>query len=505
MSQKKVKKMKKEQKQEVEARPIRMLFWGDTPDCSTGFGTVSRNILRRLAMTGRYNIDIIGINDRGGFKDPYKHPYKIYPAKIGIDVGYDADFHGRGRLVSSVLGKDPDLKPPWDIVFTLNDPFILEEPVRIFNDGAMSVLKKAQEAFKASPKVPVDYNFKIVSYWPVDSIIRGNWLEKAVALSDYPVAYTQYCKDEIEKADIGLTTPTKVGDRTRIIYHGVNFEDFHPISEAEKDEFREKFFDGRVKKDTFLISVVARNQMRKDLARTLAIFAEFLKRRPDSFLYLNCQDNDAWGSLQEFARNFRILKYGENWVTPAAFNANTGFKIDTLNRIYNCSNAILSTSLGEGFGLYNMEGFATKTLVVGPNNTTHPELFNYDKNEDITDMDKICDKLRGVPMLSGSTSSEWVSFGNGDLERVRPVVNVADAVKKLIWAYDNPDKVKEIVERAYTWVQDYSWDNIAKEWDKLFTEAFEQLEKERKELMSNPPVLTKEEEKLNEKDEANKA
>jgi glycosyltransferase involved in cell wall biosynthesis len=504
MSQKKVKQFKKTIKKE-EPKLIKLLFWGDTPDCSTGFGTVSRNILRRLAMTGKYQIDVIGINDRGGYKDPFKHPYRIYPAKIGIDVGYDADFHGRGRLVSAVLGKDPDCKPPWDIVFTLNDPFILEEPVRVFNEGTMTVLKKAQVAFKNSPKVPVDYNFKIVSYWPVDSIIRGNWLEKAINLSDYPVAYTQYCKDEMIKADLSLGTPTKVADRTRIIYHGVNTEDFHPITQEEKDEFREKFFDGRVKKDTFLITVVARNQMRKDLARTLAIFAEFLKRRPDSFLYLNCQDTDAWGSLQEFARNYRILKYGENWVTPSAFNANTGFKIDTLNRIYNVSNCILSTTLGEGFGFYNLEGFATKTAVVAPNNTTHPELFNYDKDEDITNIDNIYTKLRGVPMLSGSTSSEWVSFGNGDLERVRPTTNVADAVKKLIWVYDNPDKVKEIEERAYNWVLDYSWDNVAKEWDKLFTEAYDQLEIEREELIKNPPKLTEVEEKINDKDETSKA
>ena len=491
MSQKKV---KQEKKQKVDTvKPIKVLFWGDTPDCATGFGTVSRNILRRLALTGRYLIDVIGINDRGGYKDPYKHPYRIYPAKIGIDVGLGADFHGRPRLLSSILGKDPDIKPPWDIVFVLNDPFILEESVQVFNEGTMTVIKKAQEAFKSSPKVPIEFNFKTICYWPVDSAIRGNWLEKAITLSDYPVAYTKYCKEEIEKADMALTTPTKVGERTKTIYHGFNPEDFHPISDKEKSEFREKFFDGRVKKDTFLISVVARNQMRKDLSRTLAVFSDFLKRRPDSFLYLNCQDKDAWGSLQEFARNFRNLKYGENWVTPAQFSANSGFKIDTLNRIYNISDCILSTSLGEGFGLYNFEGFATKTLVVGPNNTTHPELYNFDKNEDITDMDKIHEKLRGIPMLSGSTSSEWVSFGNGDLERKRPVTNVADAVKKLVWAYDNPDKCKAIIERAYNWVQQYNWDKVAEEWDEVFKEAFTQLEIEREELRKNPPELSKKE------------
>jgi hypothetical protein len=350
----------------------------------------------------------------------------------------------------------------------------------------MRIIKDSQEIFKKSPKVPPELQFKTIAYWPIDSAVKENWVQNAISLVDYPVAYTEYCKQEISKADVGPRT--KVVDRMKTIYHGINTTDFHPISDAEKKEFRSKFFNGLVGENTFLISAVARNQMRKDLARTLAIFAEFLKRRPDSFLYINAQETDAWGSLQEFARNYRILEYGKNWGTPANFKSHLGISLDSLNRVYNCSDCILSTTLGEGFGFYNIEGFATKTVVVAPNNTTHPELFNYDKNEDISDMNSLYTKLRGVPVGCGTTSSEWYATGQNDLERIRPLTNVADAVKKLIWVYDNPDKVKEITDRAYDWIQDYNWDNIALKWDDLIMEAYIQLEKEREEWRKNPPV-----------------
>ena len=50
---------------------------------------------------------------------------------------------------------------------------------------------------------------------------------------------------------------------------------------------------------------------------------------------------------------------------------------------------------------------------------------------------------------------------------------------KLLWVYDNPDKVNAMVDRAYDWVKDLTWDKVGKRWVGLFNEAFEQLEKER--------------------------
>ena len=463
------------EKQKKEQKIIRVLAWLDSPACATGFASVARGILTYLGTHG-YLIDVIGINDTGGWKDPQKYPYRIYPAKPGIMEG---DYFGRPRLINAVLGQDKEIRPPWDIIFTLNDPFILEQPLPVFNKGALDILKETQDVFLK--KLPPRFWFKLVSYWPIDSPIKPNWVDRSVSLPNISVAYTNYGKNEVADADRQLDKPTKIVDRMRVIYHGIDTSVFNPPPQHEVDEFRTQFFENKVKKDTFLISVIARNQLRKDLPRTLQIFSDFIRRRPDSFLYIHAQENDAWGSLREYARNWRNLEFGVNWAVPNKFTANQGFPVKEVNKIYNASDCILSTSLGEGFGFYNLEGFATKTLVVAPNNTVHPELFNYDKNEDISDLDKIYQKLRGIPLKCRSTSSEWATYGSQDFERIRPIVNVDDALKKLIWVYENPDKVKQIEEQAYKWVQNYDWTIIAEQWNQLFRQVYKELENERKE------------------------
>jgi len=478
-------KRKQNKAGQQEQKKIKVLAWCDSPAVSTGFAQVTKNVLGYLARTGKYEIDVIGINDTGSYKDPARFPFKIWPAKSAIESTM-GDFHGRPRLVAAVLGKEPEIKLPWDIVFTLNDPFILEEPLMAFDKGTMEILKVAQIQYKKAVeqgKIPPEYLYKIISYWPVDSAVKENWVD-VIAMPDKPVAYTEYGKREILKANKHKKEPIpNLEEDLGIINHGVKLETFKVVPGDDVQKFKDTYFEGKVKKETFLITVIARNQMRKDLPRTLQVFSEFLKRRPQSFLYLHCKETDAWGSLKEYARNWPNLEYGENWGCPSNFNVNQGIPIEAVNLVYNASDCILSTTQGEGWGFYNSEGFATKTLVVGPNNTTTPELFGYDYKEDVSDIEAIYPKLRGIPYKCGSTSSEWAVYGVQDLERIRPLANVDDAVKKLIWAYDNPDKVKEIVERAYNWIQNYSWDIICQKWDTLFQEAYKELTDERTEAV----------------------
>lgn len=459
---------------------IRILGWMDSPASPTGFATVARGVFNRLGASGKYDIDIIGINDRGGYKDPVEFPYKLYPAKMSTAM--QGDFFGRDRLINAVLGKDPDIKPPWDIIFTLNDPQILEQPLPVFNTGTMRVLKETQDAYRK--KLPPAWHYKIVSYYPVDSQLKANWVENVIALTDYPVAYTEYGKAQIERGDYISQQPTNIGKKTDVIYHGVDTKNFYPLPEKDRKAFRKDFFSGVVKDNTFLVVSVARNQMRKDIPRTMAIFKEFQKRRPDAFLYLHCQETDVWGSLREYARQFN-LEFGKDWGVPNKFMSGVGFPIEAMNNIYNAADCILSTSLGEGWGFYNTEGFATKTIVVAPDNTVHPELFGYKAGDDISDMNKLSStEIRGVPIKSGSGLTEWATYGPDDLERLRPLTSVEDGAKKLLWVYDNPDKVAEITERAHTWVQDYTWDTIADQWDTLFQKVYKTLQLERKQVQA---------------------
>ena len=477
----------------MKNKKIKMLVYGDSPSVPTGFGTVIKGIFKNLAETGRYDIDIFGINDRGGWKDPKEHPYKIYPAMLpGTD-----DFYGRTRLIHVIRGGDLDIRPPWDIIFTLQDPFVMEQTLPIFGQGLMGVLSRVLYNLYRKTTTP-DKWFTLVSYWPVDSPLKGNWIQDAVVLPDYTIAYTKYGQQEILKADQSLDKPT--GVNPLVIYHGTDTETFHEVSKTEKRKFRKKFFGGNVSDETFIVGTIARNQMRKDLPRTMRIFKEFQKRRPDSFLYIHSKERDAWGSLREYARNFD-LELNKDWGIPTNFEPSIGYPPKYLNLIYNIIDAHLLNTLGEGWGLPITECMATKTINIVPNITSIPELFNTTDIKNIDNIEEVVKhKIRGIPLKAQTTSSEWATYGPEDYERIRPLTNVDDAVKKLVWVYDNQEESQKIVNRAYEWVSKLSWESIVKQWDVIFQTAYEDLEKERKEY--KPPK--KGEKKGTKEDEVNR-
>lgn len=464
----------------ISKRKIRILAYGDSPAVPSGFGTVMYNLFKRLADSGEYEIDIFGINDRGNWKDPEEHPYRIYPAASMGERDFDP--YGRGKFINTVRGGDPDLTPYWDLIFFLNDPYVLERPVPYFKLGTLQAIADIQRTYKE--KLPPETWFKTIGYFPVDSALKPRWVSQAVGQVNYPVAYTEYGKKEMEMANEWLVEPLDL--KIEVIPHGHDLKNYHPLEEATVNRFRKEYFGGRVRPDTFLVIGVGRNQARKDLARTMYIFREFNKRRPDSHLYLHTQemkdwDNPeaGWGSLVEFGNQIG-LKLGRDWSLPQDFVAMRGFEPEVLNGIYNSADILLSTTQGEGWGLPLTEAMACDTLVMAPNITSIPEILNSQGLEALTPAQLVKKPVRGIPLKSGSSPSEWTSQGAADFERLRPLTNVEDSLDKLFWVYDHPEAAKKITKRARKWVLTLNWDEVVKTWDRLFKEAYAELKEERK-------------------------
>lgn len=439
-----------------EKRVYRVLAWGDAGTCATGFGTVMRHVLKGLAESGRFVIEQIGINFMGDFYDTDVHPYRLYPA---CPLG-ENDMFGRPRLIRTLLGNDPALRPPWDILFTLQDPFIVE-PIA---PQVKEIQKQYEE--KGLPLV-------WVGYFPVDSRLKENWVTSSILAPDVSVVYTDWGKAQVVYHD--LKGELKAEERVRVIPHGVDLDVFKPLPKQEIAKFRHDYFQGKVRDETYLVTNVNRNQPRKDVPRTFKVFKEFQKVRPDFFLYMHMAAQDAGGSLLETARQFD-LKPGEDWGFPAKFNVNQGVPISVLNMIYNASDVIVSTTLGEGWGLSLTEAMAAGTLVAAPHNTSIPGILG---NEGIDDHE------RGISVLCDSTSSEWICEGLADHERIRPLANVDDFVKKLVWAYDHSEECEAIVKRAAEWVKGLDWNKVVKtHWLPLFDQAASELVKKRDEAQA---------------------
>ena len=423
------------------AEKVKLLLYGDYC-CATGFAQVLGNIARELHATGKYDIDVIAINYSGDPVDREKWPGNVYPAMPGglMNAGAYGDVYGRQRLLD-LMGSGK-----YDVVFMLQDTFVIE-PI-------MEEIKKTQDALAGNGMK----TFKTVWYYPVDAQLKKQWVD-TVAGADFPVVYTEYGKAET------LKHLPELEDRLRVIYHGNNPNDFFPIQDKQDvADFRHQYFNGKAD-DRFLIVNINRNQPRKDIARSLMILKELWDRGRRPLLYLHMQYEDSGGNIFTIANQLGLGKEYEFFLpSPKIFNANQGMPIEDVNRIYNAADLVLSTTLGEGWGLSMTEAMATKTPVVAPGNTSFNEMG-------------AMNRVKLIP--SGADPSMWI-VKEGDNERIRPLMDVkaaADAIEAIMDGQEKPN-----VEAAFQWVSNLSWSNICKQWIAVVDEAAMAAAKENFEL-----------------------
>lgn len=405
-----------------QQKKIKVLAYMDAPVCATGFGTVSRNILAGLHNTGRYEIEVLGINYWG---DPYDFPAKIWP----VGTNPERDPYGRKKVANMIPRMD------YDILFFLQDTFIL--------DFLPELTNKLHLGGK---------NQKTVVYFPIDGEPKEQWI-KNVNVCDYLVAYSKFGMEAAKKAYPSVK-------QMQVIPHGVNTSDYFVVGEEETKAFRSQYFGSVSNK--FIFTNVNRNQQRKDIPRTIAAFAKFRKQVKDSVLYLHCAKIDQGWDLTEVVKSYG-MNIKEDVIFPENFGPNQGYPRQIVNLIYNASDCIVSTATGEGFGLAWIEAMATRTPIIMPSNTAIPEFIDEDK---------------GYLTKSGSSSSLFTTLPN-DNEIRRPLVDVDDMVEKMLDVYNNPEEAKRRAKNAYGWVtMKMDWQrNIVPQWVEVFDKIYYESQK----------------------------
>lgn len=394
----------------------KVLVFADSPTCATGFGTVTRNVCEALYKTGRYSIDILGINYWG---DPHSLPYNIWP----VGINNDRDPYGR-KKVAAMLGQ-----MDYDILFLLQDSFILD-----FMPQVLPALKQQGKKFRS------------ICYYPIDGTPKEQWI-KNVTTADYTFTYSKFGADKSKEAYPGCGN---IGT----VPHGANFTDFKKLPDDQIKQFKHAFFGAN--KDKFIVTNVNRNQHRKDIPRTIAAFKEFRKEVPNSILYLHMAAKDQGWNLDEVVKAYGF-NTKDDVLFPDKFGPNQGYPIEVVNMIYNASDLLVSTTLGEGWGLAWIEAMATKTPVLMPSNTVFPELITED---------------RGYLCKSGTTP-ELTTVLPHDNEVIRPLVDTTDMANKMIHIYNNYDEALAKAENAYKWVSsELDWQgNVGKMWVDIFDKA----------------------------------
>jgi glycosyltransferase involved in cell wall biosynthesis len=405
-------------------KPKIKVFWYSDFLCPTGFGNVAEEIVHRLYKTGKYEFTVLGINFKG---EPYHLPDSPYFHLKNIPVHpaeYRGDILGQQRLINFLASTDIDL------LFVLQDTF------------NMAQLAKPLQALRAAKK------YKHIYYFPVDGDLTSDWVNNSIKIADYPVAYTKYGVSQVKKyTDIELP----------IIYHGVDTDTFYPLNKKERDKFRKMYL--KASPSDFVITNVNRNTVRKDFPRTIITWLQLRKEFKNVKLYLHADVKDHVGyDLARFIKQHvpSILENDIIYPDPE-FMKKLSMPKKAMRSIYGMSDAVISTSLGEGWGLSTTEAMACMVPVVMPKHTSMVEIIG-----------SKCE--RGYL----ASCSNFCVLQQHDNYQLRPMVDVDDMVRQIRSIITQPEVAAAKTEQAYKWVKaNCDWDKIAKKWDSIFTEAYE--------------------------------
>jgi len=309
------------------------LLWVADFAAMTGFGRVSGAILPRLK--DKFDIVVLACNWHG---DPVKEQedFRMYPAANR----HQPSPFGEDRIREVVEKEKPD------IVFSLNDPWIVSEQYRRIED-----LHKKKD-------------FKFVGYLTMDSYNWIGGIEQHINDWDGLVAFTEFGAYEFLKA--GINRPIT------IVPHGLDKDLFYPIDKAEA---RKRL---NLKDDIFVVFNGNRNQFRKRIDITISGFAKFAVDKPDAQLYLHMGLKDqGWQILDLFAREMRKNGLDPNGriILTAQTQGPPNVEVDMLNAIYNAVDIGVNTTKGGGWELVNFEHAACRVAQVVPNHTSCKEIF----------------------------------------------------------------------------------------------------------------------------------
>lgn len=247
------------------------------------------------------------------------------------------------------------------------------------------------------------------------------------------------------------------------IPHGLDTTLFYKFRQKEKTELKSKWgLNGK-----FVIGVVARNQPRKHLDRTIKAMRIIADKIPNAVLLLHLDMDDP--AQPVFQIRELVKKYNlENRVVATGMKAHQGFPKEKMKEVYNLMDCFLLTTSGEGFGIPIIEAMACGVPVVATDYTTTPELVLQNNaglgiklsGTETIDMFEKHSKEYDMAKLNGTLTGSW--------EVERGICDIYDCAEKVEFIYKNPKKAKEMGENGVKAVKEkYDFKKVGEAWDKI--------------------------------------
>lgn len=403
----------------------RVLFYAEGPANTTGFSLVNRHIAD--ALRDVCELTFVA-SSHWGHPDDATRGYTIVPCPTGVTVPQQRNLENAMRLLEA---RD------WDI-------FLYQGDIGANDD----IIRKAIQIALEDPSKGTVY------YVPMDVDETTPETFDIANACHVPIFYTQ------RGADIAMKLQPALAGKVSVLGLGTDPQTFFPLSKEERRYQRKRIFD--LEDDRFLVINVNRNQMRKDLARTMSYFHRFHRDNPHSMLYLHSVVQDYGGNLMLQAKMVGMdLFKSPCEIAFSGLDLSRPFSQADLNNMYNCADALVSTSYGEGWGLATTEAMCAGCPVVVPFNTANIDILGPESE-------------RGWGMTTGGNLDHTVYLYEGggaphdivwyDSFRYQLGAVYMGTVPSLAGArshlcqYEVEDRLRR-VERARKWCLENTWDH----------------------------------------------
>ena len=409
---------------------MRILIQGGSPTAMTGLARVTRSIAGELHKAG-HEVEVVGVNCR--YLDQFRNdvPYLVYGnlKATGHEQGYE--------LVKSLLNTGR-----YDRLLVINDVDIVDKFTKIVDN--------LEEGVPITTFIPVD-----TDYFTRNAVrwINSKWVEHVVVMS----------KQGAKLVKEGLKGV--LGKKVSAHWLGVDTEVFNPLSDEVRNEVRKRF--GLTEDMKFIVNV-NRHHYRKDLATTIKAYMKLESFCADkTALYIHCKIHDMGGDLLQ--QTAGIMYAGKKCDLPVTnsprilfdtslnYENKIGIPDVKLNEIYNAADLVVSSSLGEGFGLSTVEAMASMTPLLVPNNTAFTELIGENEERGNFINPETANQTFDNAVI-GSSKTNYTRFKQS-------VSQMASRIEEVLGT-DQSEKV----EKAYDFAQDLQWTKLGKYFVDLINE-----------------------------------
>ena len=410
-------------------KPLTITMLSDSPTIPTGYSNQSKLLARYLRSKG-HTIHYLGNSYNGATVK-----------RLELADGTVFDYNIYGEMVHSYFMNtiSEHLKTTKsDIFYILLDTFMLMPTP--FNGMLLDKdLAPARSLF----------------WYPSDGGKFPAGCEKVLRKVDVSVAMSKFAQKQVKDYH---------RIQTEYIPHGTEPNRFFRMSDEDRNKLRMAWGFH----DKFVVGVVARNQPRKFLDRTLRTIALLKDKIPNIILFMHMDPNDA---AQAFNLIEMVKQLGlENRVVFSGMKAHAGWDWNKMNEVYNLMDIFFLSTSGEGFGIPTIEAMAAEVPVVATDYTTTQELVkdhgagfgvNLVGTEEI-DLMKEDLRVYDMRVMNGTLPGSWMVD--------RGLCDIKDAAAKIIVLANDPGLRKQMgINGRKAVLEEYDFDKqIGPQWEELF-------------------------------------